>query len=103
MSSVQPTQETTGIGRLQVPALIVGILGLGGLSAHGRALLAGDDAAGVLDPLLPAEVDHILLQADLTAVAPGPLETEVARRLHLLADVESRGGATVYRFTPGSG
>ncbi|HEX8781530.1 MAG TPA: helicase-associated domain-containing protein, partial [Nocardioides sp.] len=36
------------------------------------------------------------------AVAPGPLETEVARALHLLADVESRGGATVYRFTSGS-
>ena len=26
----------------------------------------------------------------------------MARRLHLLADVESRGGATVYRFTSGS-
>ena len=33
---------------------------------------------------------------------PGPLESELARRLQLLADVESRGGATVYRFTPGS-
>ncbi|UUZ57808.1 helicase-associated domain-containing protein [Nocardioides sp. B-3] len=41
-------------------------------------------------------------RADLTAVAPGPLETELARTLHLLADVESRGGATVYRFTNGS-
>src|SRR5690606_26831609 len=46
--------------------------------------------------------DHVLLQADLTAVAPGPLETELARTLHLLAEVESRGGATVYRFTPSS-
>ena len=44
----------------------------------------------------------MLLQADLTAVAPGPLEAELARTLHLVADVESRGGATVYRFTPGS-
>ena len=41
----------------------------------------------------------MLLQADLTAVAPGPLEPELARRLQLAADVESRGGATVYRFT----
>ena len=53
-------------------------------------------------PHLPHPVDHVLLQADLTAVAPGPLETELARTLHLLADVESRGGATVYRFTNGS-
>ena len=44
----------------------------------------------------------MLIQADLTAVAPGPLDTPLARTLQLLADVESRGGATVYRFTPTS-
>ena len=53
-------------------------------------------------PLLPEEVDHVLIQADLTAVAPGPLVRERARDLHLLADVESRGQATVYRFTAAS-
>ena len=85
-------------------AELLGVSGLGALSAHGRAVLAGDQAAAVkaLAPLLPEPVDHILLQADLTAVAPGPLESSVGRTLHLLADVESRGGATVYRFTPGS-
>ena len=35
-------------------------------------------------------------------MAPGPLTRERARDLHLLADVESRGQATVYRFTPSS-
>lgn len=44
----------------------------------------------------------MLLQADLTAVAPGPLERPLADMLSVLADVESKGGATVYRFTPGS-
>jgi hypothetical protein len=44
----------------------------------------------------------VLLQADLTAVAPGPLEQQLARKLSLVADVESRGGATVYRFAAGS-
>ena len=44
----------------------------------------------------------MLLQADLTAVAPGPLVTDLAHELSLLADVESKGGATVYRFTEGS-
>ncbi len=80
-------------------ATVLGVLGLGGLPAYARALLAGDDAAGALAPLLPEPVDHVLLQADLTAVAPGPLEPELARRLQVAADVESRGGATVYRFT----
>ena len=56
----------------------------------------------MLAPLLPDPVDHVLLQADLTAVAPGPLEQELARHLGTVADVESRGGATVYRFTEGS-
>ena len=54
-------------------AELLGVAGLGGLSTHGRALVAGDQAAAIaaLAPLLPEPVDHILLQADLTAVAPG--------------------------------
>jgi hypothetical protein len=59
-------------------------------------------AARLLAPLLPEPLDHVLLQADLTAVAPGPLERPLAETLSVLADVESKGGATVYRFTPGS-
>jgi len=82
---------------------VLGVTGLGGLSAHGRALLSPDDpvhhAPAALAPLLPEPVDHVLLQADLTAVAPGPLDADLARHLAMLADIESRGGATVYRFT----
>ncbi|MFF9211656.1 MULTISPECIES: helicase-associated domain-containing protein [unclassified Streptomyces] len=65
---------------------------------------AGATAAAVrlLAPLLPEPLDHVLLQADLTAVAPGPLQRPLADMLAVLADVESKGGATVYRFTPAS-
>ncbi|MGH3322450.1 MAG: helicase-associated domain-containing protein [Streptosporangiaceae bacterium] len=82
----------------------LGVTGRGALSAHGRALLgaADADAASTLRRLLPEPVDHILLQADLTAVAPGPLVQDLARELTLTANVESTGGATVYRFTEGS-
>ncbi|MCA2182656.1 helicase C-terminal domain-containing protein [Nonomuraea glycinis] len=80
----------------------LGLTGLGTLSGHGRALLAGEAAASVLDPLLPEPVDHVLLQADLTAVAPGPLTSELNRWMTLAADVESKGGATVYRFAESS-
>ncbi|MGV9303968.1 helicase-associated domain-containing protein [Nonomuraea sp. NPDC003727] len=77
----------------------IGFTGLGALSTHGRAVLTGSpEAAALLAPLLPEPVDHVLLQADLTAVAPGPLTSELARWLTLAADVESTGGATVYRF-----
>ncbi|MFC5824862.1 helicase-associated domain-containing protein [Nonomuraea insulae] len=80
----------------------VGVTGLGVLSAHGRMLIEGGGAAEVLAPLLPEPVDHVLLQADLTAVAPGPLTSELNRWMTLTADVESKGGATVYRFSEGS-
>ncbi len=82
----------------------LGLTGQGALSGPARAFLRGgaDDAADALAPLLPDPLDHVLLQADLTAVAPGPLVTELAQALALMADVESTGGATVYRFTEAS-
>jgi len=85
-------------------AAALGVTGLDGLASYARELLAGEDerAQKALAGLIPEPVDHVLLQADLTAVAPGPLESQLARRLQLVADVESRGGATTYRFTPGS-
>ncbi|MFC9678406.1 helicase-associated domain-containing protein [Streptomyces sp. NPDC056948] len=64
--------------------------------------VASAAAARLLTPQLPEPLDHVLLQADLTAVAPGPLRRPLADMLGVLADVESKGGATVYRFTPGS-
>ncbi|MGY0060682.1 helicase-associated domain-containing protein [Streptomyces sp. LZ34] len=67
-----------------------------------EAAAAAAAAARLLAPLLPQPLDHVLLQADLTAVAPGPLERPLAAMLGVLADVESKGGATVYRFTPTS-
>jgi hypothetical protein len=85
-------------------AEVLGVTGRGALSAAGRALLARDldGAAAALTPLLPEPGDHVLLQADLTAIAPGPLVSGLGRALALMADVESTGGATVYRFGEGS-
>ena len=100
----------------------IGVTGLGALSTHGRLLLAStlpdessqearaasrmpgrapvpQELVAAVDAVLPAPLDHVLLQADLTAVAPGPLEGDLAREMRLLADVESTGGATVYRFS----
>jgi hypothetical protein len=79
----------------------IGICARGAMSESGRLLICGDDAAAVarLSALLPDPIDHVVLQADLTAVAPGPLIDDLARSLALLADVESSGGATVYRFS----
>ncbi|MES4901363.1 MULTISPECIES: helicase C-terminal domain-containing protein [unclassified Streptomyces] len=70
--------------------------------SEAEAGAAAAAAARLLAPLLPQPLDHVLLQADLTAVAPGPLERPLAAMLGVLAEVESKGGATVYRFTPAS-
>jgi hypothetical protein len=102
----RPAQRSEAVGWVVEEAGVLGVTGLGGLSGHGRALVTADDprheAPAALEPLLPEPVDHVLLQADLTAVAPGPLEQELAHQLATMADIESRGGATVYRFTAAS-
>jgi hypothetical protein len=86
---------------------LIGVVALHALAEPGRALLAappGENGPVVaaLRAALPEPVDTVLLQADLTAVAPGPLVTALARELQLMADVESAGGATVYRFSEAS-
>ncbi|MFI9584460.1 helicase-associated domain-containing protein [Streptomyces sp. NPDC052236] len=88
-------------GRAEAAALATGIPAA---TPYETAPTAPDPraAADVLAPLLPKPLDHVLLQADLTAVAPGPLDRPLAETLSVLADIESKGGATVYRFTPGS-
>ncbi len=85
-------------------AEVLGVTGHGALAGYVRPLLAGhdDQAASALAAVLPEPLEQMLIQADLTAVAPGPLRSDIARELALLADVESRGGATVHRFTADS-
>ncbi|MDH6112277.1 hypothetical protein P3T36_003689 [Kitasatospora sp. MAP12-15] len=77
----------------------LGLTGRGALATHARALLAGRDPAPIVTPLLPQPLDHVILQPDLTAIAPGPLLTPLSQALALCAEIESKGGATVYRFT----
>jgi hypothetical protein len=98
----RPPSRTDQVVAALDEAAQLGLVALGGLASYAAALLAGDDPRRLLTALLPAEVDQVVIQADLTAVAPGPLTRERARDLHLLADVESRGQATVYRFTAAS-
>ena len=91
------------VRRTLVEAHALGLLADGAATTSGRLLLTDARAAAErLAPLLPKPVDHVVLQGDLTAVAPGPLHPAVGHGLALLADVESRGGATVYRFSADS-
>lgn len=92
----------------------LGVLGFGALSTAARILVeeaAGGARArtdrlvrlaGALSAAMPEDVDHVLVQGDLTITAPGPLAATISRRLGLIADIESRGHATVYRVTEAS-
>ncbi|MEU4191169.1 helicase-associated domain-containing protein [Kribbella sp. NPDC026611] len=87
-------------------AALLGLTGLGALATHAHPLLsaepAADDLAEAIGPLMPEPVSEVLLQADLTAVAPGPLVRAVQDELSAMANVESHGGAAVYRFSESS-
>ncbi|MFU8854006.1 helicase-associated domain-containing protein [Micromonospora sp. SL1-18] len=103
----------------------LGVTGLGALTSYGRLLLVdvneaderAEDPLGLLsdaesgepstavralDALLPAPVDHFLLQADLTVVVPGPPDPALATELDVVAEHESAGGASVHRVTTAS-
>ncbi|NMI02244.1 helicase-associated domain-containing protein [Pseudonocardia acidicola] len=91
------------VGWTLAEATVLGVVALDAISGPGRALLNQPaEAVAALRAALPEPVGHVLLQADLTAIAPGPLVPELERDLDLMADVESAGGATVYRFTESS-
>ncbi|MEV4479660.1 helicase-associated domain-containing protein [Micromonospora coxensis] len=104
----------------------LGVTGLGALTSYARLLLAdvtdadergaddplglrseaesGDPSSAVraLDALLPAPVDHFLVQADLSVVVPGPPDPTLAAELDVVAEHESAGGASVHRVTTAS-
>lgn len=80
-------------------ATALGLMAIGAVTSATRALLAEGPAMAAkrMADAMPEPLDHVLVQADLTVVAPGPLEPVLAAELALVADVESSGSATVYR------
>lgn len=80
----------------------LGFVALGAVSDFTPSLLEDVPIPEALAALFPEPVTHLVLQADLTAVAPGPLRHDVAADLRLLATQESRGAGAVYRFSADS-
>lgn len=121
--AVPPEAAVEGLLR---EAALLGATGAGALAGPGRALLAHlsdtqwalphresdnprergadepADLAGALRTVLPAEVEEVLLQGDLTGIVPGRPSRALARLLERTADAESRGAATTVRFSAGS-
>jgi len=85
-------------------AEMLGLVGSGALSQLGSAFAEDnpDAALAILGEHLPAALNHVLLQADLTAVAPGYLSPALTEQLLAMADAEGQGPATIYRFSADS-
>ncbi|RVW06431.1 helicase-associated domain-containing protein [Rhodococcus spongiicola] len=90
------------VERMLDEARTLGLVAHGALSSPGKALLHGGDAVAELDAALPEPIDYVLVQADLTVVAPGPLIPELTEQITLVADVESAGAASMYRISESS-
>jgi hypothetical protein len=100
----QPDYPEVAVRWYLEEAEFIGAVVAGGLSPATRFELAGDPAAAreAASLGLPPSESQVILQGDLTALAMGPLEPKVAGELAAVADVESRGSATVYRFSVAS-
>lgn len=93
------------VGDLLTEAHALGLVGRGALATPARTLLtdaSADDVVKAMDKVLPAPIDHFLLQADLTVIVPGPLQRDLAEQLAAVARVESAGAAMVYRISEAS-
>lgn len=94
--------RAAAVSAVLTEAATIGVTALGAITSFGKALSEGKDPTKVLGVLLPAPVDHVIVQADLTALAPGRLPANQRRTMAVIADVESTGAATTYRFTESS-
>ncbi|MBJ7341057.1 helicase-associated domain-containing protein [Mycolicibacterium sp.] len=94
--------QLTPVADLLAEAHAVGAIGRGAIATPSRCLLAADSedtVVAAMTKVLPAPIDHFLLQADLTVVVPGPLDRALAEQLSAVATVESAGAAMVYRIS----
>ncbi|MFA7265717.1 MAG: helicase-associated domain-containing protein, partial [Candidatus Nanopelagicales bacterium] len=82
---------------------LLGIVARGSITGLGRALtdhrVREEQLAAVASSILPPVAEEFVAQADLTLVVPGPPSPALRQLLNLVADVESTGGAAVFRVT----
>lgn len=94
-------EPATAIGWIYEEAVLLGIAAQGRLSSFGKAVTEGAfaEAERLFAGCVPAEGSVFTLQADMTAVVVGRLGREVLTELRLLADIESAGAASTFRFS----
>lgn len=99
-----PQQLEMLVGSVLTEAEVLGLTHAGRMGPAAAHLVQGrtGEAVAALEEHLPAPVEQALVQADLTAVVPGPPSPALAAVLRRSATLESRGGASIYRFSEAS-
>jgi hypothetical protein len=90
------------IARLVELSDAIGITAAGFSSSWLKSVLAGKQAlaAKAVEQRLPAQQERIIIQADLSIIAPGPLASSLEIQLRKFADTENIGLASGYRISP---
>jgi Helicase conserved C-terminal domain len=86
---------------LMVEAALVGVMNGGAITPLGRAALFGsaDDVAEIAASIFAAPVSTFTVSGDLTVLAPAELDATTSGELSLIADITSKGTASVYKIT----
>ena len=90
------------IGRVAELADAIGLSVNGFAASWLSGVLAGKlpVATKSLEQRLPAQQERIIVQADLSIIAPGPLASSIEIELRKFTDTENIGLATGYRISP---
>lgn len=89
------------LNRISQLAETIGLISGDRATSWFEAVIAGKQpkAEKLVTAGLPAPTKKLIIQADLTLIAPGPLPTELEIRLRRIADTEQIGMASSYRLS----
>lgn len=93
--------KTSRFGHLITYAELLGLSVNGQATSWVSVLLTRGVAAVAkqIDEALPASQDRIIIQSDLSIIAPGPLSAKAERELRAFVDIEQSGIASRYRLS----
>jgi len=92
---------TSRFGHILTYSELLGLAVDGAVSTWTLALLGGelDESSALIEKSLPRTQDRIIIQGDLSVIAPGPLSTDDERQLRAFVDIEQAGLASRYRLS----
>lgn len=92
---------TSRFGHVLTYSELLGLAVGGSVSTWTLKLLGGDlaKASELIEGSLPKTQNRIIIQGDLSVIAPGPLSTEAERELRTFVDIEQAGLASRYRLS----